>query len=130
MRINVSRLTDILVAVACIVLLMVVLTKQRPRTVELSAAENPIEAGTPLEGHRELENDRTVVLFLHSQCRFCTESMDVYRELKRRSLRAPHGRREFDLKVRGVEPVPVLESYLTAHGIQGVDVESRQNLQG
>jgi hypothetical protein len=59
--------------------------------------------------------ERTVILFLKSTCRFCTESMPCYEQLVR--LRKA-GHSPFQLVAVSTEAKAALEAYLSSHGIE------------
>jgi hypothetical protein len=67
---------------------------------------------TTLEGVHFGTQPRTLVLFLSSKCKYCTESMPFYTKLA-----AARPSRRFQLVVAGSETQATLFQYLDGHGV-------------
>lgn len=67
----------------------------------------------PIEGLRLGEKPKTLLLFLSSGCRFCTESMPFYAKLS--GARHLVG---YQLVVLGKEPQNALVDYVSKHGVE------------
>jgi hypothetical protein len=70
--------------------------------------------------------ERTVFLYVNSRCRFCTNSMPLYRDLRARSAQAARTR----FVVASSEPEPMLAAYLDEHGLTANDVVTVQRITG
>ena len=60
-----------------------------------------------VEGFRYSDAPKTLLLFVSTQCRFCTESMPFYKRLS-----TGKGRGTFQFVVVGAEPVNTLREYI------------------
>ena len=65
-----------------------------------------------MEGVELRANRQSVLLFMNSQCRFCTESMPFYRSL------AESQSRDYDVLAISREPLDSLRGYLTLHALR------------
>lgn len=62
------------------------------------------------------DHDKTVIFFLSSTCRYCTESMPFYREVAERAQAQLETGRTLQLVVVGRESESTLQSYANTHG--------------
>lgn len=82
---------------------------------------SPYRAGESFDLISEKErpsSDRTLIMVVRSGCQFCTESMPFYKRLLDQNP-APDQRR---IVVMSTDPVPTATSYLSTHGIEGLQV--------
>ncbi len=115
------RFLDVALAVAAIGLFAALAIRVDTWLRPIAAPQNgtSLRVGDPLPGLAGLDPraaERTVVLALNSRCRFCTESMPVYRELVR-------GREPGRVRVvaHSAEPEAQFRAYLAAQSL-AVDV--------
>ena len=66
------------------------------------------------------EAERRLVIFVHSECRYCAAEMPFYREL----YGAQSAGRTFRLHFVGLESESVLRAYLAKNGLAGAAVMS------
>lgn len=64
------------------------------------------------------QSDRTLLLILHSQCKFCTESMPFYRQLMNDRGASPGVR----FTVLMLDPLPKGKAYVSANGLSADSV--------
>lgn len=82
--------------------------------LQASRLYNPGDVLPNLPGLTFREADRTLVLFINSNCQFCTASMPFYRELIERRNQA---KASVAIVAATREPVERLATYLAAHGL-------------
>jgi hypothetical protein len=125
---NVGRITDFVVLITCAALISIIAWRYLASRGPSGAQADVLQPGSSFAVTGAPGNYRTaVVLVLHSQCRFCTDSMPFYRTLKERA-NMPGSR--FRLQVVGIEPPRVLSEYLSRHALDSVPVTSQLTLGG
>ena len=109
---------DTLANLAFVVVCIVFVAFLGQRMMQPAAASPEIPKGYAvgdalpvLEGAPYAANDRTLILFLATGCKFCTESMPFYQQL----AAAKEGR--YQLLVMGAEPESAMSEYLAKHKI-------------
>jgi thioredoxin-related protein len=121
-RLTLDKATNLSLLVASAML--TVALGQRLWAQHFAAIPTPLTYDTgeqfpEIQNVRYEDNEKTVVLFIASTCRYCTESMPFYAQLtaKRRELRTK-------VVAFGFEPEPTLKEYLAKHGVEVDHIQS------
>ena len=122
-RISVDALVNVAILITCGI---VVATVVQRRSVSPAEAAPPVfktgERAEALPGVRYDEASSTLLMYVRSTCRYCTQSMPFYRQLRETVARG-----SVRLVAVSGEEGDVLATYLKQHG---VDVDQRVTYDG
>jgi hypothetical protein len=119
-----QRAGDVVFIICCVCLAGVAIANTfRRGSGEIPGARaDVIPAGASYDEYKHQTASRTLVMYLHPSCRYCTQSMPLYRRLAKV---AEAGRDRLHIRAIGNVEQPQLERYLAENGVQGVEARKQ-----
>lgn len=120
MKAGLERLANIATLLTCVVVCGLVVIRLT-ETVQQTTSSPPYKLGDKMDtlaGVDYAQSPQTLIMFVRSGCRFCTESMPLYQTIAN-SRHHRDGR--FRILAVSSEAVPITQAYLAMHAVHSLD---------